>query len=87
MDVIDLYRSAKLNIDQDGTDASAHAVMRAEALLACDDPDGFNVWMRIGRAIEDMQATEGGTTPTHSRPTNLFLEQILEGGKVQCYET
>ena len=30
-------------------------------MLERGDLDGFNVWMRIGRAIEDLQATEGGT--------------------------
>ena len=59
MDDRDIYRSAKLYIKQYGADASAHAAMRAEALLACDDLDAFNVWMRIGQAIEEMQATEG----------------------------
>lgn len=61
MDEIEIYRSAKLYIDQYGADASAHAAMRAEALLACDDLDGFNVWMQIGRKIEEMLAIEGGT--------------------------
>lgn len=60
MDDIDIYRSAKLYIDQHGVNASAHAAMKADAMLAHGDLDGFNVWMRIGRAIEDIQAREGG---------------------------
>ncbi len=57
MDVIDIYRSAKLYIDQYGVQASAHAARTADAMLARGDLEGFNAWMRIGRAVEDMQAT------------------------------
>jgi hypothetical protein len=62
MDDTDIYRSAKLLIDQYGAHASVHAAMKADAMLARGDLDGFGVWMRIGRAIEKMQATQGGTT-------------------------
>jgi hypothetical protein len=48
-------------INQYGVDASVHAAMKADAMLARDDLDGFNVCMRIGRPIEDMQVIEGGT--------------------------
>ena len=61
MDDIDIYRSAKLYIDQYGVNASVRAAMTAAAMLERGDLDGFNVWMRIGRAIEDMQAAKGGT--------------------------
>ena len=61
MDDIDIYRSAKLYIDQYGVNASVRAAMTADAMLERGDLDGFNVWMRIGRAIEDMQAAKGGT--------------------------
>lgn len=61
MDETDIYRSAKLYIDQYGADASKHAAMQAEAMMRAGDLGGYNAWMRIGRAIEDMQATEGGT--------------------------
>jgi hypothetical protein len=30
-------------------------------MLERGDLEGFNVWMRIGPAIEDMHANEGGT--------------------------
>ena len=63
MDDIDIYRSAKLYIDQYGVDASVHAAMTADAMLARGDLEGYQVWMRIGRAIEEMQATGGGTKP------------------------
>lgn len=61
MEEIDIYRSAKLYIDQYGVDASVHAAMKADAMLERGDLDGFSVWMRIGREIEDMQANAGGT--------------------------
>ena len=61
MEDIDIYRSAKLYIDQYGVEASVHAAMKADAMLERGDLEGFNVWMRIGRAIENMQANEGGT--------------------------
>ena len=61
MDDIDIYRSAKLYIEQSGVNASVRAAMTADAMLERGDLDGFNAWMRIGRAIEDMQATKGGT--------------------------
>ena len=62
MDDIDIYRSAKHYIDQYGADASKHAAMQAEAMMRVGDLDGYSVWMRIGRAIEELQATGGGTT-------------------------
>ena len=58
---IDIYRSAKLYIDQYGADASKHAAMQAEAMMRASDLEGYNAWMRIGRAIEDMQAAAGRT--------------------------
>lgn len=61
MDDIEINRSAKLYIDQYGVNASVRAAMTADAMLELGDLDGFNVWMRIGRAIEDMQAKNGGT--------------------------
>ena len=61
MDDIDINRSAKLYIDKYGADASKHAAIQAEAMMRVGDLEGYGVWMRIGRAIEDMQATKGGT--------------------------
>jgi hypothetical protein len=62
MDDIDIHRNAKLYIDQYGVDASVHAAKKADAMLERGDLDGFNVWMRIGRVIEDMQATTDDRT-------------------------
>ena len=62
MDKITISRSAMLYINQYGVNASVRAAMKADAMLALGDLYGFNVWMRIGRAIEDMQATRGEMT-------------------------
>lgn len=57
MDKIEILRSAKLYIDKYGTDASIAAAKRSEALMKADDDEGCAMWMRIGRAIEELQAT------------------------------
>lgn len=57
----DIYRAAKLYIDQYGNDAVLHASMKADAMLDAGDLDGCAVWKGIVRAIEAIQGTEGGT--------------------------
>jgi hypothetical protein len=44
---IDIYRSAKLLIDQHGDEADIEAAMKADAMLEAGDIDGQRVWMRI----------------------------------------
>ena len=61
MDEKDIYRSAKLLIDQHGADASINAAMRIDALIESEDIDGVSVWKRVLRAIEDLRSVEGGT--------------------------
>jgi len=61
MDDIDIYRSAKLLIDQYGADAVVEAAMRADAMLERGDMEGAAVWKRVVRAIAEIQATEGRT--------------------------
>ena len=51
---IDIYRSAKLLIDQHGDEASIHAAMRADALHEKGDLDGYAGWRRIIRAIDEL---------------------------------
>ncbi len=46
---LDLYRSARLLIDQHGEDAARDAAMRADALLEAGDMEGRRVWLRIER--------------------------------------
>ncbi len=54
---LDIYRSAKLLIDQHSEDAARHAAMRADALLEAGDIEGRRVWRRILEAIEELQRT------------------------------
>ncbi|MCZ6841156.1 MAG: hypothetical protein O7G13_18000 [Alphaproteobacteria bacterium] len=58
MDEIDIYRSAKLFIDQHGDQATIQAAMQSDALLAAGNVDGAATWRKIIAAIEVMQATE-----------------------------
>ncbi len=48
---LDIYRSAKLLIDQHGEDAPIFAAMQADKCLERNDFDGKAVWMRVIRAI------------------------------------
>ena len=54
-DALDIYRSAKLLIDQHGEDAPIFAAMQADKCLEAGDLDGKAVWMRVIRAIEELQ--------------------------------
>ncbi len=53
----DIYRAANFLMKQHGQDAPIHAAMRADALLEKGDPDGYAVWRRILRAVEELQDT------------------------------
>ncbi len=57
---LDIYRSAKLLVDQHGEDAGLEAAMRADKLLAAGDMGGKRTWLRIMRAVEELQRTEPG---------------------------
>ncbi len=52
---LDIYRSAKLLIDQHGDEAPIHAAMRADAFLDQGNLDGERLWMRIMQAIEGLR--------------------------------
>ena len=54
-DDIDIYRSAKLLIDQHGEDAPIFAARQADKCLEAGDLDGKAVWMRVIRAIKEPQ--------------------------------
>lgn len=54
---IDIYRSAHLLIKQYGDDAPIQAAMRADELLERGDIEGRAVWLRILKAVEELQAT------------------------------
>ncbi len=57
---IDIYRSAKLLVDQHGEDAGLEAAMRADAMLEKGAIAGKRVWVRIMKAIDELQRTEPG---------------------------
>ena len=67
---IDIYRSAKLLIDQHGEDAPIIAAMQADKCLAAENLDGKAVWMGVIRAIKtllDRQPPSDGQA-VHWRP-------------------
>ncbi len=55
---IDVYRSAKLYIDQHGEAAAIEAAMKADAMLDKGDLDGAAVWRQIVAAVNDIQRDE-----------------------------
>ncbi len=55
---LDIYRTAKLLVDQHGDMAPIHAAMNADAMLAKGDLDGAAVWRRIVAAINELQRQE-----------------------------
>ena len=57
----DIWRAANMMIELYGNDATIRAAMRADALLEQGDTDGFFVWKRIVRAIDEL-------SQTHRRP-------------------
>lgn len=54
MDAVDIWRAADMMIRLYGVDATINAAMRADALLDQGDAEGFFVWKRIARAIDDL---------------------------------
>lgn len=62
---IDVWRCAWLMVQQYGEEAASFAAMRADALEATGDLDGFATWQRIRRAIEGMQQIDSGKRPVH----------------------
>ncbi len=57
---LDIYRAANVIIKQYGPDAPIHAAMRADAMLEAGDQNGYAVWRRILRAVEELQGTASG---------------------------
>ncbi len=58
VDDLDIYRSANELIKQHGDKALVHAAMRADELAADGDMDDWAVWLRIVKAIEELQSQE-----------------------------
>lgn len=59
----DIWRAATLLIRQHGENAEIVATQRAQELWAREDHEGRAVWLRIKRAIVDLQSTPIG--PAH----------------------
>ncbi len=57
---LDIYRSAQVLVKRHGQDAPIHAAMRADAMLEKGDMNGYAVWKRILRAVEELQGMESG---------------------------
>ncbi len=55
---LDIYRSANELIKQFGDAADIEAAMRADERLAAGDMGGEAVWLRIGKAIEELLSEE-----------------------------
>ena len=61
---LDIYRSANELIKQYGEAADIEATMRADECRAAGDMEGEAVWLRIGKAVEELQRTR----PTCDEP-------------------
>jgi hypothetical protein len=57
---IDIWRAANLLIRQRGADAEIEAARLADLMLDRGDREGQRVWMRIGRAVAELQAPPAG---------------------------
>ena len=55
---LDIYRSARVLIDQHGEDAPIWAAQKADAMLERGNLDGECLWLMNLGAIETLQATE-----------------------------
>ena len=55
---LDIYRSANVLVKQHGQDAPIEAAMRADAMLDNGDLDGFAVWKRVIKAVEELLSKE-----------------------------
>ncbi len=55
---LDIYRVANLLVKRHGQDASIEAAMRADAMLDKGDLDGYAVWKRIVKAVEELLSKE-----------------------------
>ena len=55
---IDIYRSTRVLVKQNGEDAPIEAAMRADAMLEKGDLDGAAVGKRIVRAVEELLSKE-----------------------------
>ena len=64
-DEIDIFRSARLLIDQLGESALTFAAQQADRCLEAGDLDGKAVWLGVIRAIGELQQREPGERAVH----------------------
>ena len=57
---LDIWRAADLMIRRHGANAELDAANRADLMLDRGDDDGRLLWMRIRRAIEELQSPRCG---------------------------
>ena len=55
---LDIYRAASVIIKQYDQDAPIHAATRADAMLEKGDLDGYAVFKRIVKAVEEILSKE-----------------------------
>ncbi len=55
---LDIYRSAQVLVKRHGQDAPIQAAMKADAMLEKGDLDGYAVWKRIVKAVEELLSKE-----------------------------
>jgi hypothetical protein len=68
---LDIYRAANLLIRQHGAEAAIEAARKADLMLDRGDTEGRGVWLRIKRAIVELQAPQtgaGALSPNGARP-------------------
>jgi hypothetical protein len=56
----DIYRAANLLIKEHGRDARIEAALRADEMRNKGDMEGYALWKRIRRAVEELQGMEPG---------------------------
>ena len=57
---LDIYRAANLLIRHHGQEAEIEATRKADLMVDRADIEGRSVWLRIRRAIIEMQAPQTG---------------------------
>jgi hypothetical protein len=57
---LDIYRAANLLIERDEADAVVEAGRLVDLMLGHGDMEGRQVWLRIRRAIVQLQAVQTG---------------------------
>ncbi len=80
---LDIFRSAQVLVKHHGDDAPIHAAMRADAMLEAGDLDGYAVWKRILRAVEELLGVvPGGTDALKPRSRGWI---IYRNSNVRCW--